>query len=154
MNLLEWAYETFLQNSKVINSNKLQDQKYNLFNLDFSFSEDICWKIMVSPMRSAIQITHFSSTTFCYKSHAYYLLYVTMSFCSDPRIDSSNFFGVLVNKFILRLSNIWHREYNQYYNNLIWMHGNYIYHGDHFIMYKSIKSLWHTPETNRILYIN
>lgn len=39
LNLLEWAPETFLQNRKVININKLQDQKYNLFNPDFSFSE-------------------------------------------------------------------------------------------------------------------
>lgn len=34
------------------------------------------------------------------------------------------------------------------------MDGNWIYHGDHFEMYKKIKSLWCIPKTNKIFYIN
>ena len=33
-------------------------------------------------------------------------------------------------------------------------HGNQSSGGDHFVMYKNIKSLWYVLETNRILYIN
>ena len=32
--------------------------------------------------------------------------------------------------------------------------GNWIYHGDRFIMYKYISSLSGTTETNTILYVN
>ena len=34
------------------------------------------------------------------------------------------------------------------------MDGNWPYWSDHFIMYKNTESLWYTPETNTVLYVN
>ena len=42
-------------------------------------------------------------------------------------------------------------------NNIITLYGdrgNKTYGGDHFVMYKNIKSVFCIPQTNRILYVN
>ena len=69
-----------------------------------------------------------------------------------------------INRYKLRVSyainksqacNAQHREYSQYYcNNFVWRHKVTRHHGDNFITYANVKSLYNPPETNIILYIH